>query len=220
MIPRLLAITPPVGPVATTCVEVAAELGIELSVLLREPGCDPAAFLHPEHRVAGVLRAAVRADVPVFASCAAEDAPWFAPAARDAGLRGLQVRGDPSDAALLRARAAWPQVVLGASVHGTPRAVAADYVAFAPVFSPGTAAGFAKQATGCQPLAAWAARHPQVFALGGITPQTATACMAAGAYGLAGISTFLGARDTVTDTLRALARALTSAPDVPPSPRG
>ncbi len=220
MIPRLLAITPPVGPVATTCVEVASDLGVGLTVLLREPHSDPAALLHPQHRVAGLLRAAHRADAPVFASCAAEDAPRLAPAAREAGLRGLQLRGDPSDDALLRARAAWPQIVLGASVHGEPRAVAADYLVFAPVFPPGTDAGFAKQPRGCRPLAAWAARHPRVFALGGITPQTAPACITAGAYGLAGISTFLGARDTVTDTLRALARALTSAPDVPPSPRG
>lgn len=220
MIPPLLAITPPRGPVAATCVEVAAALGVELSVLLRDPSADPTAMLAPAHRMSGLLRAARANNVPVLGSCAAQDVTRFAGPARDAGLCGMQLRGDPSEAELLRARAAWPQAVLGASVHGDARSAAADYVVFAPVFPPRTAAAFAKRSVGVSPLAAWSAHHPRVFALGGVTPQTAGACVAAGAYGLAGISTFLGSADTVADTLRALASALTSAPDVPPRPRG
>ncbi len=220
MIPHLLAIAPPEGPAVPTSVEVAAELGIELAVLLRAPGEDPAAMLQPEHRLADLLRAARTASVPVLGSCAAPDVLRFAPLARDAGLCGLQLRGDPNDDELLRARAAWPEATLGASVHGQPRATSADYVVFAPVFVPGTPAGVAKRPVGVDPLAAWSAHHPRVFALGGVTPQTAGACVTAGAYGLAGISTFLGPADTVADTLRALAGALTSAPDVPPRPRG
>lgn len=220
MIPRLLAITPPQGPVATTCLEAAADLGIALSVLLREPGENPEAMLRPDARVGPLLRVARAANIPVLASCTATDAVGFATTARDAGLCGLQLRGDPSDDELLRARAAWPQGILGASVHGDPRTVAADYVVLAPVFAPGTPAGFAKEAVGVEPLHHWSTRHPRVFALGGITPETAGACTAAGAYGVAGISTFLGSADAVADTLRALATVLTSAPDVPPRPRG
>lgn len=220
MIPRLLAITPPRGPVAATCVEVAADLGIELSVLLREPEANPAEMLRLDARMGELLRAARAANVPVLGSCHAQDGEAFASAAQDAGLCGLQLRGDPSEDELLRARAAWPGAVLGASIHGEPRDVSADYVVFAPVFAPRTAAGFTKHPRGLEPLAAWSARHPRVFALGGITPQTAGPCAAAGAYGVAGISTFLGSADTVADTLRALASALTSAPDVPPRPRG
>ncbi len=220
MIPRLLAITPPRGPVATTCVEVAADLGIALSVLLREPGASLETLLRPQGRLGPLLRAARAASVPVLGSCAAGDATRAASAAQDAGLCGLQLRGDPSDAQLLRARAAWPGAVLGASVHGEPRTLVADYVALAPMFEVATPAGFAKPPVGVEPLKRWCSRHPRVFALGGVTPQTADACVAAGAYGLAGISTFLGPADALADTLRALALALTPPPDVPPRPRG
>lgn len=220
MIPRLLAITPPRGPVAATCVEVSLDLGIELSVLLREPDANPAQMLRLDARMGTLLRAARAGNVPVLGSCRAQDAETFSSVARDAGLRGLQLRGDPSEDELLRARSAWPEAILGASVHGDARVVSADYVVFAPVFAPRTAAGFAKRPRGLEPLTTWSARHPRVFALGGVTPQTAGLCAASGAYGVAGISTFLGSEDAVADTLRALARVLTSPPDVPPRPRG
>ncbi len=215
-----MAITPPQGPVAATPVEVAVDLGIPLRVLLRDPDSDPADMLRPEHRLGCLLRAAGAAGVPVMGSCAVHEFPRFAPIAADAGLCGVQLRGDPSEDDLLRARSAWPQAVLGASVHGDARAVAADYLVFAPVFAPQTPTTFEKRPMGVEALAAWCARHPRVFALGGVTPQNAGACAAAGAYGLAGISTFLGPAHAVADTVRALAGALTSARDVPPSPRG
>ncbi|MBV1857565.1 MAG: thiamine phosphate synthase [Nannocystaceae bacterium] len=220
MIARLLAITPPVGPVPTTCVEVAADLGIPVSVLLRDPGTDLGEGLRPDARMGPLLRAARDAGVSVLASCAGADLERSAAIAQNAGLHGLQLRGDPSDAELLRARAAWPGAVLGASVHGAARPVAADYLLFAPVFAPRTTAAFTKSPAGLKPLAAWSALHPRVFALGGVTPQTAEACAKTGAYGLSGISTFFGSADTLADTLRALAAALTSAPDVSPRPRG
>lgn len=220
MKPRLLAITPPAGPLATTCVEVAADLGIALAVLLREPGTDPIEFLKPDARVGALLRAARAANMPVLCSCSPQDATRLASPVRDAGLCGLQLRGDPSASELLRARAAWPDGILGASVHGDPRELEADYLVFAPVFSPGTPGTVIKRPAGLEALAAWSSRHPRVYALGGVTPLTAGACAAAGAHGVAGISTFLGSADSVADTLRALAGVLTSAPDVPPRPRG
>ena len=220
MIPRLLVVTPPAGPVTTACVEAADALGIAVAILLREPGTDPGALLEPGARVAALREAALRRGMPVLLSCSVADAEALAPAAAGAGLSGLQLRGDPSDAALLCARAAWPGAMLGASVHGEARPTEADYVVFAPVFTPRTAAPFPKRPAGLPALTAWTRRHPTVFALGGVTTHNAPACAQAGVHGIAGISTFLGTPDAVAETLRALVSALTLRPDVPPRTRG
>ncbi|MCR9161185.1 MAG: thiamine phosphate synthase [Nannocystaceae bacterium] len=216
MIPRLLVITPPMGPVPRTVVDVALEHGIDLAVLLREPAGDP---LEPRGRLETLRRAAVDAGLPVLLSCAAAELDRVVGPAADAGLCGLQLKGDPSEEALLRARAAWPEAIVGASVHGEPRAVAADYLVFAPVFAPRTASAWRKQAAGVAALGAWA-RWGRVFALGGVEPDNAAACVAAGAYGLAAISSFLGSAEALAHTVRAFARALTLRPDVPPQTRG
>ena len=217
MIPRLLVITPPRGAVPPTVVDVAVEHGVELAVLLREPAADPLDVLRG--RLDPLLAAAQGAGFPVLLSCAAEDLERVVQPARDAGLSGVQLKGDPSDAMLLRARTAWAEGTIGASVHGEPRELAADYLVFAPVFTPGTPADVPKQAAGVAALGAWTGCGP-VFALGGITADNAASCVNAGAYGLAGISSFLGSRDAVADTLRAFARALTLRPHVPPESRG
>lgn len=217
MIPRLLAITPPRGPISRTVIDVAVEHGIPLAILLRDAEEEPAGALGRRFDV--VRRAARDAGVPVLVSCAPTDVERVVAPARDAGLTGVQLKGDPTDAALLRARAAWPEATIGASVHGEPRDVAADYVVFAPVFAPRTASAVPKHAAGLEALSTWASRG-RVFALGGIEPTNADSCVRAGAYGLAGISSFLGSRAAVTDTVRAFARALTLRPDVPPESRG
>ncbi len=79
----------------------------------------------------------------------------------------------------------------GASCHSVGEVVAAevdraDFVVFGPVFATG-----AKTPVGLDALraAASAVRIP-VFALGGVTEENATACMAAGAAGIAGIRLF------------------------------
>ncbi len=221
MIPRLLVITPPVGVVPPQCVQVAAALGVRIAVLLREPAGDPLRLLEPGARVADLLRAAQAAGFPVFLSCTAGDAARMVGPARGAGLTGLQLRGDPTPAQLQVPRDAWPEAVVGESVHGPAPAQphpghGADYQVFAPVHTPGTPAPFPKPAAGLEALAHRAARHPRVFALGGVTPDTAEGCLAAGAYGLAGISTFLGSVDALTDTVAALASVLARACDVSP----
>lgn len=216
MIPRILVITPPSGVANPDCVKLAQSEGLPLGVLLRDPGSAPTAPLHPDHRLAPLREAALEAGLPVLLSTHPEDAAETAGPARRAGLSGLQLRGDPSPVALARARAAWPEAIVGASVHGEPRPLEADYVVFAPVFTPRTASAVQKHAVGVKPLAAWTAVHPRVLALGGITPQSAPQAVRAGAHGLAGISTFLGETAAVAETLRALATALTVAPDVSP----
>ncbi len=217
MIPPLLAITPPSGPVPRTVVDVAVEHGIPIALLLRDATGDPADAVRGRFDL--VRRAATDAGIPVLMSCAAADIERVVPRARNAGLAGVQLKGDPTDGQLLRARTAWPEGTHGASVHGDPRDVAADYIVFAPVFAPRTASDVPKRAAGIDALRGWSS-HGQVFALGGVQPANAESCVAAGAYGLAGISSFLGSRDAVADTLRAFARALTLRPDVPPESRG
>ena len=103
-------------------------------------------------------------------------------------------------------------------MHGAPGSgpEAADYVVFAPVFTPQTPAAFEKRAVGLEALVPWTASERRVYALGGISIQTAPACIAAGAFGVAGISTFLGSVDAVADTLAALAAVLAPARHVPP----
>ncbi len=219
MIPRLLAITPPSGPVPATCVEVAATLGVPLAILLREPGGSPLRLLGAGTRVRALLRAAQRTGATVLLSCDAHDVAELAGRAQDAGVDGLQLRGDPSPQQLQAARELWPTALLGASVHGDPPPVHdADYRVFAPVYAPGTPGAVPKPAAGLDPLRRWSAAHPRVFALGGITGATAGPCIEAGAYGLAGISTFLGPLDTVADTVAALASVLARAENVSPQP--
>lgn len=220
MIARLLVITPPSGLVQTTAIEVAQREGVSVAVLLREPGADALDLLAPGGRMGPLLRAAANHDLDVLLSCEAVDAERVAGPAQDAGLRGLQLRADPDDEAIARTKAAWPGGLVGASVHGPPRSCAADYVVFAPVFAPGTPAAFDKPPAGAGALHGWARRHRAVFALGGVEPATAAACVAAGAYGLAGISTFLGPAGRVAETVRALAGALARPRDVPPPQRG
>jgi thiamine monophosphate synthase len=217
VIPPLLAITPPQGPVPRTVVDAAVDLGVSIAVLLREEDGDPRAAMG--ERTHALRTAALSAGFPVLLSCPSEDMAAAQGPARDAGLAGVQLKGDPTDEALLRARTAWPEGTLGASVHGEARPVPADYLVFAPVFTPRTRAKVRKRAAGVDALRRWASTAT-VFALGGIEPANAEACVAAGAYGLAGISSFLGTRDAVTDTLRAFARALTLRTHVPSQSRG
>lgn len=205
MIPRLLAITPPTGPVSPACIAIAAEHGVPIAVLLREPGADPTEVVQCS-RTADLRAAALAAGVPMLLSCPGDLVEQVAPIAHAAGLSGLQLRGDPGDAALIRAREAWPDAWIGASVHGPARSCAADYVVFAPVFPPRTPSAVAKRPVGIGPLTRWCRTHPRVFALGGVDATTANACIDAGAYGLASISSLAGER--VREDLPALARAL------------
>lgn len=226
---RLLAITPPAGAVDPGVVEAWREAGaVGLAVLLREPGCGPAALVGDEHRLAPLRRACVRAGVPWLLSVDPERVAEVAPLLGRPGLAGVQLRGDPSAGAVEEARR-WigPERVLGRSCHGVPQPLGerVSYSVLAPIFAPRTAGpppARAKQAVGLEPLRAFAAVQRRVFALGGITPANATACVRAGAFGLAAIRSFFGPPDQVADDVARLAHALGQPPcdaDPPPRPR-
>lgn len=204
----------------------AAAVG--LAVLLREPGCEPAALVRDEHRLAPLRRACVGAGVPWLLSVDPERVAEVEPLLGLSGLVGVQLRGDPSAEAVEEARR-WigPERVLGRSCHGVPRPLGerVSYSVLAPIFAPQTVGpqpGPDKQAVGLEPLRAFGAVQPRVFALGGITPANAAACVRAGAFGLAAIRSFFGPPDQVADDVARLARALRGPPsdaDPPPRPR-
>jgi thiamine monophosphate synthase len=209
--PRLLAITPPVGPAPVGIVDVWRGAGAEqVVVLLRRPGATVAAQL-ADAALQGVAAEAMGLGWPVLVSCAADDADGPTQAAA-AGLAGVQLRGDPDGTAVARARAAGLRWV-GASVHGLPTASAAagaDFVVFAPVFAPATPdpRGRPKAPAGLAALRQWTAQRPSVVALGGIDAHTAASAVEAGACGLASIRSFFGPPGQVGDNVGALVDAL------------
>lgn len=208
---RLLAITPPDGPVDASVVDrwAAPEAGV--AVLLREIE-RPEMALDPEGRLSGIASAARRHGHAVLWS-----APASAVLARRwpiVGIDGVQLRGDPSpgERAAIRAHVG-ASAILGRSVHGDAADAWSEregpsYTVFAPVFDPRTTVpgGPTKKAAGISALQAWVAATPAVFALGGVSPKTAAACVRAGAWGLASIRSFFV--DDASDQVAALAHAL------------
>ena len=197
---RLLAIPPPDGPVPGDIVDrwLAAGAAGTIAALLREPGRTPAELLAPGARLAALRRRCVAAGIPVLL---AADAPTVVPA----DLAGLHLRGDPDRAILERARE--HPGLLGRACHGEPQPGhdLVDYTLFAPVFAPGTPGRLPKHPAGLAALARWTADpRAHVIALGGITPRTAPACLAAGARGLAGISGLFGDPAQVEQDVAAL----------------
>ncbi len=90
-----------------------------------------------------------------------------------------------------------PDVMIGRSAHGPDEARAAhaegaDYVFLGPIWATSS------HPRGARPLGpgAIAAAHPaRVIAIGGVTPERARLCRAAGAYGVAAISAIWQATD-------------------------
>lgn len=230
---RLLAITPPAGPVEVASVDAwrGAAATVGLAVLLREPGTEPEALVAEGHRLAPLRRACTRAGVPWILSVDPQRLDALEAVLGVPGLAGVQLRGDPSAAIVEAARAlVGPERIVGRSCHGVPVPMgdAVDYSVLAPIFTPRTACaterGPGKRAVGLRPLRAFAAVQPRVLALGGITPRSAPACVRAGAFGLAAIASFFGPPPQVADDVARLARALTEPqprerPDADPPPR-
>jgi thiamine monophosphate synthase len=194
---RLLAITPPAGPVPADSLEPWRGVAGELAVLLREPGRPAAEILAEDGRLAPLRRRCRAAGVPMLLSVDLEDLANLSTLPAD--LSGVQLRGDPDREARVAARghlgrlrpahATW----LGRSCHGAPQPghEHVDYTLFAPVFTPTTTQPGrppgSKIPAGLAALAAWAAAPGAcIFALGGVGRATAGACLAAGARGLAG----------------------------------
>lgn len=232
---RALAITPPASVAPKLSAELvdawlrggAAELG--LAVLLREPGAGIGATLG-DPRFAELRATLAERGIPTLLSVdgdAVEQAGLVL-AARPA-LAGVQLRGDPSVAVIERWRERLGALVIGRSCHGhEPDAAehAVDYTCVAPVFAPHTEQpGVEKQAIGLAALARWAATVPRVFALGGVDLDTAQACLAAGAVGIAGISLFFGQSAAAQQNVAALRQifelleAGARTPDHAPQPR-
>lgn len=223
---RLLAITPPSGAVDPGVIEAwrGAE-AVGLAVLLREPGCGPAALVSDGHRLAPLRRACARAGVPWLLSVDPVRLDGLERVRGMPGLAGVQLRGDPGLAAVEQARLRLGHgPLIGRSCHGSPKPMGdrVSYSVLAPIFAPRTASptpGPGKQAVGLAPLRAFAALEPHVFALGGITPERAPACVRAGAFGLAAIRSFFGPPDEVADDVARWVRALTEPPrDADPPP--
>lgn len=121
------------------------------------------------------------------------------------GVDGFHV---PDDMPLLKGfRALFPSLLIGASAHSPEgvRAAAgagADFVCFGPVFATPAKKKFGAP-QGLDTLgAACAAAGVPVFAIGGVTPDNARACLDAGAHGVAAV----GAIMTATSVRRAVGR--------------
>lgn len=102
----------------------------------------------------------------------------------------------PAQVRELYAAAHLPPPILSISCH-TPAEVEqarqhADLILFAPVFQKSVAGEIVTPGQGLEALraASLAAAPTPVYALGGITPENAPACLAAGAAGIAGIRLF------------------------------
>ena len=116
----------------------------------------------------------------------------------------------PSGGSPVAARARLPGALIGASAHSADEAAAllragADYVTASPVFVTASKPGYGP-ALGLDGLARIVAQVPgDIVALGGITPENAGACLAAGARGIAVMGEVMRAADpqaTVEHILR------------------
>jgi thiamine-phosphate pyrophosphorylase len=123
-----------------------------------------------------------------------------------AGAEGVHLRADDmaaSDTRVIFSKAGVHAPVIGVSCHSRAEvrlaeSHGADFAAFGPVFEKSGAAGQSlaalREACGQVPArsieAAMPAGQMPVLALGGVTAENATACMQAGAAGIAGIRLF------------------------------
>ena len=112
----------------------------------------------------------------------------------------------PRNAPIDEARSAMgPRALIGVSAHSAEElrraeAEGADFVTLSPVF-PTASKPWAKDVLGLDRFAALAKTTIlPVFALGGIQRENAQDCLQAGAYGIAVVSSILGAPDVVAAT--------------------
>jgi len=204
---RLLAITPPEGPINPVITEqwvCASALGV--GVLLRQPGASLGELLPMirDGRLRGLAERCNAEHLPLLISLGAADIDLLARIGGAEGLRqhtgatirGVQLRGDPRPAQIEALRRALGPGWIGRSCHGAPKGAhgRVHYTCLAPIFPPSTVqAGVVKTAVGLGALRSWSTHsQARIFALGGVSPTTAEACLAAGAWGLAGIGLFFG----------------------------
>lgn len=179
MIPRLLAITPGVegdGRALTGLLEAMAGAGLR-AVVLREPAL-------PERALVTMVTALASCFGPGLILHSKH--PDGARLAEQGGF-GLHCAASV-DPASLRSRIGG---LLGASCHDAAalaraRDAGCDYALISPVFSPGSKPGDARPTLGLGGLGGLVQGLAlPVLALGGVTPERARGCRAAGAHGAA-----------------------------------
>ncbi|HEX5132557.1 MAG TPA: thiamine phosphate synthase [Candidatus Krumholzibacteria bacterium] len=121
------------------------------------------------------------------------------------GVDGFHVPDNP--ALLAHFRGLFPALLIGGSVHSPDAADAAadagaDFVCFGPVYETPSKKQHGKP-QGLDALArACTACSIPVFAIGGVTPENARACLDAGAHGVAAVGAVMGATSARTATRR------------------
>jgi thiamine monophosphate synthase len=216
--PRLWAITPPVGVPEADAIEAWSPEHGDVGLWLRTPGAGPEAVVE---RCAAVLERARTRGVPIVLGAAAAELAAAASTVARLGLAGVVLRGDPEASTLREARArlgarSW----IGRSIHGAAaHRDACTFSVLAPIFAPHTPKPTVPLALGLDVLAQ-VARAPgaRIVALGGIDADNAAACLAAGAWGLAGIRSFFGDARRIAEDVAALRGALPTAKHGPTSP--
>lgn len=211
----LFAITPPDGAVDPALIDRWHDAGAHghIAVWLREPGRRPEVLLGT--RLRPLVEHARRCGVPMVLGVDAAAIESAAEVVAREGLAGVVLRGDPTRAQLVAARARLgPLAWLGRSSHRADAADhdACDFTALAPIFAPHTPKGITATALGTDALAhAAALPHAHIVALGGLDAARAAACLDAGAHGLAGIRSFFGAPAQVDQDVAAFCTALQTA---------
>ncbi len=221
---RLLAICPPEGPVDADLVDhwaAAGGLDLGLGVLLRQPGTDLSELLLAirRGRLTALTSRCRALGIPLLLSLAAEQITSFArlrESEHAIEFAGIQLRADPCSRDLERIRQTLGPACIGRSCHGDAAGKhnLVDYTCIAPIYPPTTAQkGRVKSAIGLAPLRDWAAEPgARIFALGGIGPGTAKACLQAGAWGLAGIGLFFGDPRRVGEDVAAVVKTFARHP--------
>lgn len=214
---RLLAITPPEGKVPDRfdLWKQGGALEVGLAVLLRTPQT-PGIEILLDPRFDRIRQRAKDLGVPVLLGCTPVDLLSGAlPAGglEEAGISGVQLRGDPGAELLAPVRAELgPKAWIGRSSHVAPEPEPPgfDHTCVSPIFVPTTPqAGKPVHPRGVQALHRWKnSKHPNVFALGGVHAKNAEAAVQAGADGLAGIGAFFGDEPTVVENVSAFRAAL------------
>lgn len=173
-----------------TLARQACEAGIPLALQLREKSLSDAALLSQARRL---VQATHPATTPVMVNGRLD----VALAAGAAGVH-LPGRGVPLHRVK---RATDKNLVVGVSTHSSEEvriaaAAGADYIVFGPVFATPSKAGMGSpQGLARLALAVEAAGSVPLFAVGGVTVETAGACREAGAWGVAVIRALLEAGD-------------------------
>lgn len=219
--PRFLAITPPTGFIDPGHVERWREAGLlehDLWVLLRDEAADASGKLF-NPRWTEFQKACDHQGLRMVVAVKSEQVDDVI-AARGGHLKGGWQSLQSTLAPLIGKH---PDALWGLSCHAEdpPSSELDDglsYKTFAPVFPPFSGSPEKTAlATGPDALRSFCSASPTpVLALGGMTPERATHCLAAGAHGIAAIRAFFGAEARLSDYVRALERHAARVPQKEP----